>query len=85
MPTLETYWLLAAPILMGLLAVGAVLFIKITRRRQAMRDRAFTDAVPAKPLSQHDARRMARRYLWVAAAIVVVLVLGLLFLAIDSS
>jgi hypothetical protein len=66
---MEAFWMVAGPIVMGLAAVGAVLFIKITRRRQATRAGQLGGAVPANPLSAADARRMRRRY-GVAAAVV---------------
>lgn len=71
---MEAFWTLAGPVLMGLAAVGAVLLIKITRRRQATRSGQLGGTVPANPLSATDARRMSHRY-GVAAAIVAGLVI----------
>ncbi|HEY0914355.1 MAG TPA: hypothetical protein VGE22_05740 [Solimonas sp.] len=70
------------PLLMGLVAVGALLFIKIARRREATRAATagrrpgVGDAVPARPLSQRDAAAMIRRYLWSTAAIMAALLLA---------
>lgn len=74
-PQFAGFWLIAWPLLLGLGAVGALLFIKTARRRQAMRDPAYTDLVPARPLSAADALRMRRRYLWVAGVVLVALLL----------
>lgn len=74
---------IAAPLLMGLVAVGVLLSIKIARRRDATRaatagrQPSVGDAVPARPLSQKDAAAMMRRYLWSAAAIMAAFLLGL--------
>jgi hypothetical protein len=78
---------LAAPLLMGLAAIGILLSIKIARRRQATRDATaghpspVGDAVPARPLSQRDAAVMVRRYLWSAAVIAAALGLALVLMA----
>jgi hypothetical protein len=73
---MEAFWTLAGPVLMGLAAVGAVLWIKITRRRQATQSGPFGGAVPANPLSAADARRMSRRYGMVAGVLVLLIVLA---------
>lgn len=65
--------MVAWPVLMGLGAAGAVLFIKIARRRQATRRGQLGGAVPARPLSAGDARRMRRRYGVTAAMVIGVL------------
>lgn len=79
-PTLNAFWLLAWPLLMGLAAVGGLLWIKIHRRREGTTHPGMTGAVPVRPLSAADARQMARRYLWVAALLVMALILlGVLF------
>lgn len=59
---MDAFWAVAWPVVMGFLAVGALLGIKIARRRQATRGGTFGGAVPARPLSASDARSMARRY-----------------------
>lgn len=75
MLAVDTLVSIAAPLLMGLVAVGALLMIKIARRREATAtgtaDRRLrtADSVPARPLSEPDASRMIHRYLWAAAAI----------------
>ncbi|MDM4768880.1 hypothetical protein [Solimonas sp. SE-A11] len=74
------------PLLMGLVAVGVLLSIKIARRRQATRaaDAGYKpgigEAVPARPLSQKDAATMMRRYLWSAAAILAAALLAFLLM-----
>ena len=63
-------WLaISIPVGMAVFAVGAVLAIKILRRRQATRD-GQSQMVPADPLSAQDARKMWRRYAAVTAVIV---------------
>ncbi len=59
---------IAAPVLMGVVAVGALLFIKISRRRQ--RGQSHDAAVPVVPMSAGQARRLIRGYLWVMALLV---------------
>lgn len=74
------FWLFAWPVLMGLAAVGVLLAIKITRRREGSVDPGMTDSVPVRPLSAVDARRMQHRYVLVAGAVLVtLLLLGFLF------
>jgi len=75
-PQFAAFWLIAWPLLLGLGAVGALLFIKTTRRRQAMHNPAYTDVVPARPLSAADAARMRRRYLWIAGVLLLSLLLA---------
>lgn len=66
-------WLVAGPALMAMAAVGAVLLIKIARRRQASRDPRHTGTVPALPLSAADGRRMIRVFLLACAALLALL------------
>lgn len=74
---------IAGPLLMGLVAVGVLLSIKIARRREATRAATagrrpgVGDAVPARPLSRKDAATMMRRYLWSAVAVMVAFLLAL--------
>ncbi len=71
------------PLLMGLVAVGVLLSIKIARRREAARAATagrrpgVGDAVPARPLSQKDGAAMIRRYLWSAVAVMAAYLLAL--------
>lgn len=81
---MEAFWVMAVPILMGLAAVGALLFIKIARRRQATSTGHLGGTVPANPLSHADARKMSRRY-GVAAAVVVALLVAAAILASSAS
>lgn len=69
-----TLWLIAGPVLMAMAAVGAMLLIKIARRRQASRDGRHTGTVPALPLSAADGRRMIRIFLLACAALLALLV-----------
>lgn len=66
---MDAFYLIAGPVLLGLAAAGAVLFIKITRRRQATRSGQFGGAVPARPMSAAHARRLSRRYAAAAALV----------------
>lgn len=68
-----TPWLIAGPVLMAMAAVGAVLLIKIARRRQASRDPRYTGTVPALPLGVADGRRMIRIFLRVCAVLLALL------------
>lgn len=72
--TAETYLIVAFGILGALAAAGAVLFLKISRRRGA--SPGERDAVPVTPMSQQHAQRLVRRYLWSLAAVVIVLALA---------
>jgi hypothetical protein len=69
----DNFWAIwmaiSIPVGMAVFAAGAVLAIKIQRRRQATRD-GQSHMVPADPLSAQDARKMWRRYAAVAAVIV---------------
>ncbi len=70
-------WLIALPVLGALAAVGCLLLIKVTRRRQATRSGESSEVVPANPMSREQAKTITRRY--VAVAVVVTIgVLGLL-------
>jgi hypothetical protein len=80
---METY--VAAAILMALLAVGALLMIKIARRREATRTGAFGGTVPAKPLSAQDAQRMTTRYAIVAARIIAATAACTVWVAVGAS
>jgi hypothetical protein len=71
---MEAFWLVALPIVMAFIAAGAVLGIKVTRRRQATRSGDLGGTVPARPLSAADARRMLWRYGVTAALVAAVLV-----------
>lgn len=71
---MEAFWLVALPIVMAVVAAGAVLAIKVTRRRQATRSGDLGGTVPANPLSAADARQMLWRYGLTAALIAAVLV-----------
>lgn len=74
------FWLFAWPVLMALAAVGLLLAIKITRRRQGTVDPSMSGMVPVRPLSAVDARRMQHRYVLAAGAILLMLLLlGVLF------
>jgi hypothetical protein len=71
----QAFLMIAMPVLMGLVAIGAVLAIKITRRRQAS-GHATDDvatAVPATPMSSQHANRLWRRYGAGAGAILIAL------------
>jgi hypothetical protein len=70
----EAWLLVAWPVLMGLVAVGALLLIKTVRRTQGTRDPRYTEVVPVKPMSPLHAQRLRRRYA-VAAAIIAVLLI----------
>lgn len=66
----------------GIVAVGAVLLIKVMRRRQAaqgLTDARLDTGVPAKPMSAVHAERLLRRYrttALIAVALAVLVVLG---------
>lgn len=70
---MEAFLLVAWPVLLAVLAAGAVLLIKIARRRQATRAGRFGGAVPARPMSAEHAARLSRRYWWTAGVVVAVL------------
>lgn len=73
----QSMWLIALPVLGALAAVGCLLLIKVTRRRQATRSGESSEVVPANPMSREQAKTIPRRY--VAVAVVVTIgVLGLL-------
>lgn len=77
---LEIGWV----VLMALAAVGVVLFIKITRRRQGGPRHGVGVAVPVNPMSAEHASRLQRRYLWAVATVVsVILVFALVLAAAD--
>lgn len=72
---------LAMIVIAGVLAVGAVLLIKITRRRQAARglsNPALPTGVPTRPMSREHADRLLRRYLWSVATVLTLLAVGVL-------
>lgn len=72
---------IAIIVVAGLLSIGAVLLIKITRRRQAARgisDAALPTGVPTRPMSRAHANRLLRRYLWSVAAVLILLLVGVL-------
>lgn len=71
----QAYWVVAYPLLAAVLAVGALLLIKIVRHRQAAKDARRLDAVPAQPMSRDQARTLIRRYLYGAGPILFVLAL----------
>jgi hypothetical protein len=72
---MDAFWLIAGPVLMGLAAVGAVIFLKTTRRLQGTRDPRHTGAVPVKPMSPGHAQRLRRRYAIAAGAVAGILAL----------
>lgn len=79
---MATYFAIAIPTLMALAAVGVVLSLKVARRRGTLVDTSgVAHAVPARPLSDDDAKRMMQRYFWSAGVIVAVLVIVGLALA----
>lgn len=61
---------IAGPLLMAVVAIGVLLFIKISRRRQS-RPQSHDALVPVTPMSTAQARRLTRGYLLVLALIVV--------------
>lgn len=72
---LEAFLLVAIPVIGALAAVGAVLAIKISRRRQQGAAYGRGTAVPVTPMSRERAAALIRRY-----GIGVGLVLALLLL-----
>lgn len=78
----EIWLMIALALLMGLAAVGVVLAIKIQRRRQGASPPGVAAAVPVRPMSDAQARRMQRRYL--AVALVILAGLGLLALSLSN-
>ncbi|WP_348675738.1 hypothetical protein [uncultured Abyssibacter sp.] len=68
-------WLLVLPVLGALIAVGCLLLIKITRRRQATRSGNSSDVVPANPMSAEQARMITRRYAIAVGIVLVALIL----------
>lgn len=81
MPDLVAFLTIALPMLGGLFAVGAVLAIKIARRRQAPAPHPIDEMVPARPMSADHAARLVRRYSIAAAVAVVGLLVYGIFLA----
>ncbi|MEN8821253.1 MAG: hypothetical protein ABF271_09120 [Abyssibacter sp.] len=81
MSAATAFWLVALPTLGALVAVGALLAIKVRRRRDAASDPQPSNVVPAKPMSQTQAHRLLRRYLWAVAAVLALLGLFLLAVA----
>ena len=53
--------LIVLAVLGGAFAIGAVLLIKVTRRRQATRTGADSDVVPANPMTQDNRREIGTR------------------------
>ena len=67
---------IALAVIGGLISVGAVLAIKITRRRQATHgevSEALDTGVPAQPMTQAHARYQWRNYCWVATVVLTLL------------
>lgn len=74
----QAFLMIAMPVLMGLIAIGALLAIKIARRRQAPAGGNVATAVPTRPMSAEHAATLRRRYDAVAGLILAGLaVLGL--------
>lgn len=71
---------IALALLMALAAAGGVLFIKLARRSRPSRD-GVGDAVPARPMSRQQARRLQRNYLWSAIAVAALIVCAALWMA----
>ena len=75
------------PMLLGLLAVGGMLTIKILRRREATRagtaghELRIGETVSAQPLSSRDATRMVWRYFWSATTMIGASLLALVLMA----
>ena len=59
---------IALALLMALAAAGGVLFIKLARRSRPSHD-GVGEAVPARPMSREQARRLQRNYLWSVIAV----------------
>ena len=78
---MEAALLVAWPVVMGLAAVGVVLWIKTRRRVQGTRDPRYTDAVPVNPMAPEHARRLRRRYRVVAGVVLSAVVAAVLMLA----
>lgn len=74
----EAFLMIALPVLMGLFAVGAMLFIKLKRRSQTPSTDPIATAVPIMPMSPAQAAAIRRRYFWAVCAIL----LGLLAYAV---
>jgi hypothetical protein len=82
-PALEsmaaTLLIVSLGVLSALAAVGAVLSLKIARRRRAARMPAASQldtGVPATPMSSSQARRWIRRYASTAAALAIALLIA---------
>lgn len=71
---LEALLLLAIPVIGALAAVGAVLAIKIARRRQQAAAYGRGTAVPVRPMSNERAASLIRRY-WIGVVMVAALLL----------
>ena len=78
---MEAALLVAWPVVMGLAAVGVVLWIKTRRRVQGTRDPRYTDAAPVNPMAPEHARRLRRRYRVVAGVVLSAVVAAVLMLA----
>lgn len=72
----QTFVLVLWPVLMGLAAIGALLLIKVARRRDATHPPSgdVTEVVPARPLSAQRSARLLRNYLIAAVIIIAALV-----------
>lgn len=67
-------------LLMALAAAGGVLFIKLARRSRPSRD-GVGEAVPARPMSSQQARRLQRNYLWSVIAVAALIACAVLWMA----
>ena len=72
-------WLIAQPVLGALAAVGCLLLIKVTRRRQATRSGESSEVVPANPMSREQAKTITRRYALASALVLIGLLILLLW------
>lgn len=67
-------------LLMALAAAGGVLFIKLARRSRPSRD-GVGEAVPARPMSRQQARRLQGNYLWSVIAVAALIACTVLWMA----
>ena len=77
--TLAVMLTIAGIVIAGFAAVGAVLLIKIVRRRQAatgMVSARLDTGVPTRPMSQQHADRLLRRYAGAALLAAVLLAIA---------
>ena len=75
----QSMWLIALPVLGALAAVGCLLLIKVTRRRQATRSGESSEDVPANPMSREQAKTITRRYALASALVLIGLLILLLW------